>query len=243
MKQKPNILRIIIIIILLGIIGFSGFKLGSYFLNFQKAKSSIQDVQKKFNKDRQSLAELKAINPDTVAYLEIPKIEKFGYPVVQTDNNDFYLTHNFFKEYSKHGAVFMDYRNNPNFLDSNTIIYGHNMKDGTMFEPLTNFSKEDFFKAHNKVLLFTEGKTWTYEVISAYKTDSSKNNYIITNFASDKEKQAYIDKILGDSQVKTDTKVTVDNKLITLSTCTNNYDEERYVVHAILVKEEDTVSK
>ena len=109
-------------------------------------------------------AALQAINPDIVAWLRIPGV--LEYPVVRGEDNSYYLNHTVQKTYNIAGSIFLDYRNERDFSDSKNIIYGHNMKDGSMFQGLHKYENEQYLETHNKVYLYLpEGQTLTYSVI------------------------------------------------------------------------------
>lgn len=107
---------------------------------------------------------LKEINPDIVAWIRIPEV--FGYPVVQGEDNQYYLSHTFRKESNIAGSIFLDYRNSRDFTDSKNIIYGHNMKDGSMFHMLRKFQDIDFYREHGEIWLYLpNGSTQVYEIV------------------------------------------------------------------------------
>lgn len=195
----------------------------------EEGTSHEADVQKekiKFN----GFAEIKKINPDVVAWINI-KDTNIDYPILQGKDNDFYLKHNIYKEKSRAASIFMDYRNNPAFEDKNTILYGHNMKDGSMFRDLLYYEQPWFFKKHKIINIETEKGTLKYEVFSIYVTDVNFN-YLITNFNNEKEYEDYLNIIKEKSKVKSDTTVTAKDKILTLSTCSYQFKNARTVVHA-----------
>lgn len=153
------------------------------------------------------------------------------------DNEEF-LYVNEFGEEDINGCIFGDYRNNFNILDANNVIYGHNMKDGTMFAPLLNLRDTAFFEDDSEVLIYfnSEGYNNIFKVYSVYEIDLTTFNFIQTGFADEQAKQDFIDKSqslnIADALIFED--VPLDAKLITLSTCTN-YGKNRFVVHGYLV--------
>lgn len=178
------------------------------------------------------LEEIKKINPDVVAWINI-KDTNIDYPILQGKDNDFYLKHNIYKEKSRAASIFMDYRNNAAFEDQNTILYGHNMKDGSMFRDLLYYEQPWFFKKHKIINIETAKGTLKYEVFSVYVTDVNFN-YLITNFDNEKEYEDFLNIIKEKSKVKSDVAVSAKDKIITLSTCSYQFKNARTVVHAKL---------
>lgn len=176
------------------------------------------------------------VNSDTVGWLTV-KGTNIDYPVVRTTDNSYYLNRNIYKEKDYNGWVFMDYRNNIDVLDDNTIIYAHNrFTSGVMFGTLPNLRKSNWInKKDNYYITFnTLYKEEKWKIFSFYGIDVT-SDYLITNFLDDKEKQSFFDMITARSEHNFNTKIGVDDKIITLSTCLDN--NQRFVVHAVLVKE------
>ncbi|MGL4571690.1 MAG: class B sortase, partial [Clostridium sp.] len=126
--------------------------------------------------------------------------------------------------------LFVDYRDNIE-KDKNIIIYGHNMKDGTMFESLSEFKDESFFNK-NKYITLKEGKIEKkYEIFSVYIADDNFN-YLVPTFKSDKEYESYLERMVKKSMHKRDISLSSKDKIITLSTCSYEFDDARFVVQA-----------
>ena len=166
-----------------------------------------------------------------------------SYPVVKGTDNDQYLHLTYEKNYNFAGTIFIDYENKADFSDCNTLVYGHNMKNGTMFGQLKNFSKDD--SAYNKskyFWIFTPEKTYRYEIISAYTTAVNSDTYTLFK-GPGQEFVDYMNKIVSYSDVKTTPgELGVDDKIVTLSTCTGN-ESTRYVVQGKRVDTLDVVKK
>lgn len=130
---------------------------------------------------------LQKINSDIVAWLRIPGV--MDYPVVQGEDNAYYLKHTFKKEYNIAGSIFLDYRNKDDFSDNKSIIYGHNMKDGSMFHVLKKFQNLDFFRAHSKIFLFLpDNKVLKFDIIACEEVPSDSEVYqLVTENAKMKE--------------------------------------------------------
>lgn len=186
------------------------------------------------DKIRNKLQLLTAINPDTYGWINVSELN-IDYPVVKTTNNDYYLKHNFYKVYQESGAIFADFRIDQNVLkNKNTIIYGHNMADGTMFENLLKYRYNKTLMENSVIELRTMDGIFVYKIFSVYVTDKYYP-YIRTDFASDEDWLKFLTAINERSIHKTDIEFKSDDKIITLSTCTNTWDN-RFAVHAILVE-------
>ena len=160
------------------------------------------------------------------------------YPVVQGIDNEFYLERNIYGEKTISASIFMDYRNNVDVLDDNTIIYGHNLNT-TMFNDLDFFVDEetrDEFYAKNGIFRFdTVYKYMQWEVFSAYVVDKDDFNYLITNFTSNAAHMAFINETLDRSYVDYEITVSPEDRILTLSTCNHWFNDSRTVVHARLI--------
>ena len=176
-------------------------------------------------------------NEDIRGYIKMVD-STISYPVVQGIDNKFYLERNIYGKKTISASIFMDYRNNVDVLDDNTIIYGHNL-NSTMFNDLDFFLDEetrDEFYEKNKVFRFdTVYKYMQWEVFSAYVVDKDDFNYLITNFNSNTEHQAFIDETLERSLTDYGIAVSTSDKILTLSTCNHWFNDSRTVIHARLI--------
>lgn len=180
---------------------------------------------------------LRELNNQTVGWLEV-KGTNINYPFVQTKDNTFYLNHSFDKKYNKAGWVFLDYRNDRNSLNKNTVIYAHGRVDTTMFGSLKNIIKNDeWFNNHDNhiIRISTEKENTLWQVISYYSIDET-NDYLKIDFSSDTEFKYFADMLIKRSIYDFKTNVNENDKIITLSTCYNN--TKRIVMHAKLIKTE-----
>jgi len=174
------------------------------------------------------------INEDTVAFVSVPNTN-INYPVVQTNNNDFYLNHTYDKSLNSAGWVFLDYRNNIKELSSNNVIYAHSRLDKTMFGTLRNILKEAWLnnKDYHYVRLTTPEYSSIWQVFSVYKIET-EIGYLKTEFSTSNEKLAFYNNLLNRSIYNFDTVVDVEDKILTLSSCYN--ESEKVVLHARLIK-------
>ncbi len=177
--------------------------------------------------------ELKKVNKETVAFLHVNNTN-VNYPVVQTSDNDYYLTHAFNKSKNSAGWVFMDYRNDIDNLNANTIIYGHGSLKTTMFGTLKNAVKSSWYtnNSNRTITLLTSKYILTWRIFSIY-TVPYETYYLISDFGTDESHQRFINTMLSRSIYDFGESVDLSDRLLTLSTCYNN--QLRLVVQAKLV--------
>ncbi|MFC5530557.1 class B sortase [Cohnella yongneupensis] len=175
------------------------------------------------------------VNDEIVGWLRIADTE-VDYPVTQTDDNEYYLTHDVKKEENITGSIFMDYRNNIKGYNRNTILYSHSMKNGTMFGAVLRYESRWNFENKPIIEFDTLYGDEKWEIFSAYKTDTSFD-YIRTDFKSDEDFQQYLDTVKAMSLHKSDVEVSASDQILTLSTCYHGLKNGRFVVHAKLIRE------
>lgn len=172
---------------------------------------------------------LAGINEDYRCWIYAPDTP-IDYPVVQCANNSYYLSRMFNRKSNPAGTLFMDYRNLPDLADPNTLIYGHHMRDGSMFESLTDYDGAGYFEAHPFMVLIRADAVYLVEVFAAYVTDGKDICYDIA-LSDEADMRALVEHALDKSDF--DAHVTVApsaDRLVTLSTCTYVFDNARYVV-------------
>lgn len=181
--------------------------------------------------------ELLKKNSDTVAFIHIPNTN-INYPIVQSNDNSYYLTHAFDKSKNDAGWVFMDYRNQNNFTDDNTIIYGHGRVNKTVFGSLKNLLTESWQsdKSNYVIQISTPTTNYVYQIFSIYTIDA-ESYYIIPSFATSQSKQTWISTMQKRNQAIQGANVSINDKIITLSTCQNNAGG-RIVVQGKLIKQQ-----
>lgn len=179
---------------------------------------------------------LQEINKDTVGWLTVNNT-RIDYPVVQAKDNDYYLRRDYYQNKNRHGWIFMDYRNNPDELNENTIIYGHNLANQTMFGTLRYALNSYWYKkSANQIITFnTPKENMKFQIFSIY-TIPTTNDYLDITFPTTDAYQSYIDLVKGRSIYDFNIEVTTGDKILTLSTCANGNDK-RLVIHAKLIKE------
>lgn len=189
----------------------------------ENKKEEIKEI--KYEKNYKNLSK---INSEFVTWLTVPNTS-ISYPVVKHKDNKYYLNHSFDKSYNISGWIFMDYRNSKDFTDQNTIIYGHDSYSTTMFGTLKKILNKSWYTKNKTITLENENKKITAEIISIYTVDNT-NDYIDVVF-SEKQFQAFIDKITKRSIYNFNNKANTSDKIITLSTCYND-SKQRLVLHA-----------
>ena len=174
-------------------------------------------------------------NNDTVGWIQINNT-KVNYPVVQADSNSYYLNRDYFKKKNSMGWIFMDYRNNIENLDRNTIIYGHNIKQGIMFGTIKNMMNKSWYSnANNQLITFnTLNKNMKWKIFSLYQINETED-YLKTEFESDDDYMNFLNMLKNRSKNNFNVELTPESKILTLSTCFSH--TTRHVVHAVLVEE------
>ena len=234
----------VITVCLVGIILVSGYKIGKTMWDYQVAKSAYTNISEKTAKvDPKQFTgvvdwkALKKVNPDVQGWL-YQKGTVINYPVVQGTDNETYLHTRFDKQWSGGGTLFVDYRMEKGFKGFNSIIYGHHMKDGSMFRSIRGYTKEEgYYDKHKTLELATPHGNYHLVVFSAFITKATdENTYKMTY--DEAEKQAYIDRAWERSELpitRDSVDVTKDDRLVTLSTCAYDYEEARYIVMCKMV--------
>ena len=238
-----NIIIIIFIIMFGGIALYSGYKILNYTKDTVETKDEIEELNEFIKVDDNTgevkidFNQLKEKNSDTVGWLRI-KDTNIDYPVVKGKDNDYYLTHNFKKNFNASGWLFADYKNKINGKDKNIVIYGHSMKNKTMFGELSKVLRKEWYSKDDNlnITFITPDKKATYKVFSIYKIEA-EDYYINTEFSTDKDFDTFVKVLKNRSQIKLNVDVNNPSQIMTLSTCYDN-GNIRLAVHAIKVNEE-----
>lgn len=249
-NKKQVILKLFFLIALIVFIG-SAVYLTNYFLTAKKQDSIIDESRKLWHSSSSqsagtaapstSITDLMlAENSDFKGWITVPNT-KIDNPIYQTDNNDYYLTHNQKKQTSAYGALFFDCENiiTEEETDKNLVIYGHHMKNGSMFANLTKYRNLDFYKQNPTLEFSTLYKSSTYKVFSVFVLNASKkddNGYIYNisrkNFLDDDDFNSWADEAYQRSLINTGVDVVNGDNIITLVTCVYDFDDARLVVMA-----------
>lgn len=237
MKVK-SFIRNIITICLIIVICICGYKIYSKLYEYKKADNIYNDLRKeknytnknssnKTNKNKENSIDFSHINKDFVCWINI-KNTNIDYPVVQGDDNSYYLHRDIYENYLYAGTTFLDYRNNYN--DSkNLIVYGHNMKNTTMFSELEKFKKEDFFNSNPTITLTNKNGERHFKAFAVLLVDKNYD-YRVPDFKNDEEYNKFLNKICDESMFKVKDKPTSSDKIMTLTTCSYEFKNARTVV-------------
>jgi len=179
------------------------------------------------------LAALREINEDVLAWIVIPDTQ-LSYPLMRGKDNKYYLEHTWKGEISSAGSIFMERLNSEDFSNYHTVIYGHRMADGTMFGSLKHYTTEEHFKQHPYVYIYDDNGAHRYEIFAAYEAPVGSRTYQV-GFTDDENKKEFLNYCAEKSVVDTGIMPAVEDKIITLSTCTAAGSEKsRWVVQARL---------
>ncbi len=177
---------------------------------------------------------LRAANPDVMGWIYCEGTQ-INYPVVQRDNNEYYLNHLIDGSRNASGTIFVECENTPDLADANTIIYGHHMRNGSMFAELLKYSDQDFYEEHPVMWLLTPQKNWQVVLFSAYATALPSDAYMIY-YGPGPELADYVRRCAGRSDFRAHTAEdpAEQEKFVVLSTCEYSRADGRYVVHGYL---------
>ncbi len=257
MIKDKNFKKVVIILLLIIII-FSSVYLIQYFYDMYISKKqsnllneiTISDIQNSLTENNVEesivvplkserilkLEELRKENEDIVGWVEIENTE-INYPVLQADDNDFYMNHNYKGEKSSAGSIFLDKDYDFNLPSSNLLIYGHNMKNNTMFQNLLKYNRIEFYNEHPIIRFTSLYDDSEYEIFSAfyskvyYKTDKNVFRYYnFVNASSEEDYNNFVGNVKKASLYDTGINVNFGDKLITLSTCSYHTTDGRFVV-------------
>ncbi|MCH5352343.1 MAG: class B sortase [Acutalibacter sp.] len=254
MKRRRNERRVPVFFLLLmvlfgaGVI-FFGWKIADYLIDSQKSENYWGDLQESvmiFDEDSNNQGgepglieetdgvptaidfdRLHAYSPDVVAWLYIPGT-RINYLIAQGEDNDYYLRRLLDGSYSHSGTPFMDYRCSADLTDRNTILYGHHMKNGSMFGALVNYSDQAFFEEHRTMYLYVPGKRYTLEPIMGYTAAADDMVYALP--LTDEQREKLLVHARENTEYDPGVTVREDDRLVTLSTCSYEYGDARYVV-------------
>ena len=244
-KQKRaafDVLSGTILIVAVCVFVFSLYQLAMMLIPYHTGGQEYEEIQNLavtadedgsgFSVDFDALLE---INPDTIAWIRFDEPSIINYPVVKSADNNEYLTKTFAENDNKLGAIFMDMRNSSDFSDRNTIIYGHHLNvSPEMFSRLHLYEDEEFCREHPNFYIYTpDGSVRTYTVFSAGIVNAAANNYDV-EFASDEEFEQYIEPCRESSNYQVDVEVNAQSQILSLSTCTGDQRDERFLLQGVL---------
>ncbi len=229
----------LLIVLLIGVMLFSGWQLFKAYQRYHTGTKAYKSMQAAAGTDSsgEKAPDFKALRKkykDVKAWL-YQKDTVINYPVVQGKDNQYYLYRLPDGTWNVKGSLFIDFRNKHPFNDFLTVIYGHRMKDHSMFWHIADFRDPDYYKKHKQMTLFTPGHTYTLKIFAA-ETIPSKSRLYRFDFRTATSKAAYLKKIRRRSDISPEIKVSADDRIVMLSTCTYEYQNARAVVFAKLVE-------
>lgn len=240
-KLKKKFVVLLIILLIITPLIISTIRIIKHKNTNKKITNILKETIKENSTNEENVTnivkELKNMNEDFVGVLSIPDTI-INYPVMYTKGEDYYLRRSFDKKQSDAGTLFIDKHNNIDPIDDNIIIYGHNMKNGTMFHELLNYKKESYYKEHKYIYFNKVDNSEKYEIISVfyskvyYETDNVFKYYKFYNASNEEELNDYVKNIKELSLYNTNVDAKLGDKFITLSTCEYSQENGRFVVVA-----------
>lgn len=251
-EKKGGVLTTLIMLIAFAILAFSIYQIVLMILPYYTGGQEYDKVKEMAVKEKEPEEEgeevtdtfqvdfnaLLAENPDTVAWIRLEEPAVISYPVVKSRDNEEYLTKTFSANDNKLGAIFLDMRCHSSFTDRNSIIYGHNLKvGGEMFSQLNAYADEEFCKQHPYFYIYTpDGMTKVYQVFSAGVVKATADNYDV-EFSTDEDFQNYLELCRNSSNYQVEVELNSGSRIVSLSTCTNVLEDERFLVQGVLIEE------
>ena len=258
-KKKGDLLLTLVLIVAIAVFCYAAVNLFHIYTEYKKGTDEYNHIEQMAVTDRApdaqtevagpdaepkppidvDFAALKSVNEDVVGWIYVEALDNISYPIVQGKDNEMYLHQTYEKNYNFAGTLFVDYENSGDFSDCNTLIYGHNMKNGSMFGHLKKFVEDQgLYNKSRYFWILTPDKNYRYEIISAYTTGVDSDTYTLFKGPGE-EFQNYLETIRGYSEIQTDPgELTIKDKIVTLSTCTGN-ESTRFVVQGKRVNSED----
>ncbi|WP_423830526.1 class B sortase [Staphylococcus auricularis] len=230
-------------VLLIVVIVWSGYKMFSTYQQDKKAEARYTELQRKYTtiqtgtkEVRPQFEQLEQHNEDIIGWINLPGTP-LNYPILQGEDNKEYLHEDFEHEESRKGSVFMDYRNDVANPSYNTVIYGHHVGDGSMFDTVEKYLDQSFYDQHPTLQYDTKYGKYQLEVLSAYQT-TTEDYYIQTDFDNEAAYDQFLKQTMKKSQINTNTTVDKSDKIVTLSTCEDAFrpTSGRIVVVAKLVE-------
>ena len=174
---------------------------------------------------------LKNTNPDVVGWIQFETFS-LSYPIVKDSGDNYYLTHTFKKQKNSSGSIFIGPSNSSSFQDTNTIIYGHNMKNGSMFGLLGRYKDKSYFKNNQYFRIYTPSGTQRYQIFSVYRASVDGSTYLIWSRTGGTEYADWINEQKSSSMYDTGVSISENDTIVTLSTCVTGDKQKRLVVQA-----------
>ena len=177
---------------------------------------------------------LRDVAPEAVGWI-YSEGTVIDYPVMQARDNSYYLSHLYDGTKNRVGSIFLDFKNDSDFSNQNSILYGHHMQSGQMFASMEDYKKQSYYEEHPFLILFTHDAVYKIELIGGYVAASKKEKLDI-NFESEEDFSSFIEAVRERSTFEADVAVDVGDRLLTMLTCTYDFDDARYILVGKLVK-------
>ena len=257
-KKKSDVLLPIALIVAIAVFCYAAFNLYHIYTEYKKGTDEYNQIEEMAVTERDAdsaevagpnvqlkppievdFDKLKSVNEDVVGWIYVDALPDISYPIVKGKDNQTYQHQTYEKNYNFAGTIFVDYENSGDFSDCNTLVYGHNMKNGSMFGHLKKFREDDkLYKQDKYFWILTPERNYRYEIITAYTTGVNSDTYTLFKGPGE-EFEKYLETIKGYSEIQTDdTDLTIKDRIVTLSTCTGN-ESTRFVVQGKRVDAED----
>ncbi len=241
--KKRHIFSKILFLIALFVFCFAAFKIIAGQLEYKEGRDEYEQIRKIAEKEPEDPADpgsgidwdaLSQINPDLIGWIRFKEPAVINYPIVQGKDNNVYLKKSFGKNFIKAGTIFVNYANSPNFSDSNTIIYGHNMNDGSMFASLKQYQDKEFWQSYPEFVIYTpDNVTHTYKIFAVGTYLAKSNAAGQYQFADEEDFLNLISEIKAGSDYDTGIEITAEDHIVTLYTCTNVRESDRWLVFGV----------
>ncbi|RGT13056.1 SrtB family sortase [Agathobacter rectalis] len=252
-----KVIRFIVLIIGLSLVAYSGYHLFKIFWDYRTSDKTYEKLQDAYTVDDSKksddndseaadtpwyddididFAGLRSENPDVVGWIYFEN-EDISYPVMYSGDNSYYLRKTFNREHATAGSIFLEGSNKTDFGDCHTIIYGHNMKNLSMFGKLKYYNRdENYYDSHQYFQILVDGKKYRYRIFS-YETVSDDSDEYTVGFEPDETFGKFVQRMAASSMKDTGIVPTKDDKVVTLSTCSTSGETYRFVVHGVRVDE------
>ena len=256
MKRGKRIILDIIIVALLCVMGYSGYRIFTQMMEYHKNEveyKGLRDYTDHSGEEEDfaphteepgiwwnvsfpdvDFEGLLKKNPDTIGWIYCPETH-IDYPVVQGKNNDEYLHKSFEGIHNVAGSIFLDAENKADLSDFNSILYGHHMKNGSMFRDLDHYKEEGYYEEHPYMLFMTPKKNYVVELFAGYVSSVKEDSWDVV-FPTVEDRQKWIDKRLENSAFKGIVVPDVNSHILTLSTCSYEFSNARFVLYGILTE-------
>lgn len=237
-----KVIRTIVLVVCIAAFCFAAYKLYDYYSELKKGEDTVDKLkniavteQKTDEKAPISVdfAALKAENPDIIAWL-YSENTPINYPIVQAEDNQYYLRRLTDGSYNTNGTLFMDFRDAADFSGFNTIIYGHRMRSKAMFGTLPGYLEQDYYSEHPVMYLLTPDASYRLDIVSSFILRSDSDIYAPMD--TNEAKKEFLDKIATDSAFKPNIEFGTDDRFVCLSTCTYEFENARLMVVAKLTE-------